>query len=106
MATNVSRSKWSRCLSGGKYPSVGASAMHDDEILLKLTPIFREVFDDENVTPVLEMMADDVEEWDSLSNVRLIASIEKQFGVRFTASEVGELDNVGDLVSLIKQKKG
>jgi acyl carrier protein len=80
--------------------------MQDDDILAKLTPIFRDVFDEDDIVPTLDMQADDVAEWDSLSHVRLIASIEKQFSLRFSASEVGTLRNVGDLVALIRKKAG
>ena len=78
--------------------------MRNDEILAKLTPIFRDVFDDDDMVPMLGMKADDVAGWDSLTHVRLVASIEKQFGVRFSASEVGILRDVGDLVALIGKK--
>ena len=50
------------------------------------------------------MTAKDVEGWDSLSNIRLIMSVEKQFGVKFSASEVGKLKNVGELADLIAAK--
>jgi acyl carrier protein len=56
------------------------------------------------MVPTLDMKADDVAEWDSLTHIRLVASIEKQFGVRFSASEVGILRDVGDLVALIGKK--
>lgn len=78
--------------------------MQNDEILAKLTPIFRDVFDDDDIVPTLHMKADDVAAWDSLTHVRLIASIEKQFGVRFSASEMDILRDVGDLVTLIGRK--
>ena len=79
--------------------------MDDQEIYAKLAPIFQDVFDDESIIPHAEMVADDVEEWDSLSHIRLILALEQAFDVRFTASEVGAMDNVGDLVRLIQAKK-
>ena len=79
--------------------------MDDEEIYAKLTPVFQDVFDDESIVPNAEMVADDVEEWDSLSHIRLILALEQAFDVRFTASEVGAMGNVGDLVRLIRAKK-
>lgn len=79
--------------------------MDEQEIYAKLAPIFQDVFDDESIVPHAEMVADDVEEWDSLSHIRLILALEQAFDVRFTASEVGAMDNVGDLVRLIQAKK-
>lgn len=71
----------------------------------KLTEVFRDVFDDEDLTPTPEMTADDVEEWDSLSHIRLMLSVEKAFGVRFSTVELGGLKKVGDLAALIEAKQ-
>ena len=49
--------------------------------------------------------ASDIEEWDSLSHVRLIVAIERKFGIRFNNSEIGSLMNVGDLVRLIDARR-
>jgi len=81
-----------------------ASSMSEIEIYEKLTPVFRDVFDDEDLTPTAEMTADDVEEWDSLSHIRLILSIEKTFGIRISTVEVGGLKQVSDLVRVIASK--
>ena len=66
--------------------------------------IFRDVFDDPDLVPQREMTADDVSEWDSLSHVRLMLTIEKAFRVKFTASQVGNLKNVGDLFDSLESK--
>lgn len=78
--------------------------MSDTAIYEKLTPVFRDVFDDDTLTPTAEMSADDVEEWDSLSHIRLIISVEKAFGIRLSTVEVGGLKQVGDLVRVIASK--
>lgn len=72
----------------------------------QLTTIFRDVFDDPDLTLNREMTADDVSEWDSLSHVRLMLTIERVFRVKFTASQVGSLKNVGDLMDLLQHKLG
>ena len=48
--------------------------------------------------------AEDVDGWDSLTHIRLVVSIEKNLKIRFTASEISSLENVGDLISLIEKK--
>lgn len=78
--------------------------MTDADILARLTPVFQDVFDDDDLQPHATMTAGDVSEWDSLSHIRLIISIEKAFGVKFNAAEVGGLANVGDMISLIQKK--
>jgi acyl carrier protein len=68
-----------------------------------LGPTFRQVLG----VPVAlhpEMTARDVEEWDSLAHVRLLLTIERKFQIKFSASEVGGLKTVGDLVLLIERK--
>ncbi|MFC6911725.1 acyl carrier protein [Novosphingobium lubricantis] len=50
------------------------------------------------------MSAADVEEWDSLSNIRFVVAVEKQFGFRFSNSEIEGLQNVGEMVALIESK--
>jgi acyl carrier protein len=81
-----------------------ARLMSQTEIYEKLTDVFRDVFDDEDLTPTAETTADDVEEWDSLSHIRLMLSVEKAFGVRFSTVELGGLKSVGDLAGLIEGK--
>ena len=70
----------------------------------KLTAIFHNVFDDDEIVLTPQLTASDVDGWDSLRHVRLVVSVEKGFGVRFAASEVGRLKNVGDLADLIAAK--
>ena len=78
--------------------------MENAEIYRKLNGIFQDVFDDDSVTVRPELTAHDVDGWDSLTHIRLMLTIEKAFAVRFSASEVGKLKNVGDLVNLISAK--
>lgn len=78
--------------------------MTTSSIYSRLTEIFREVFDDDDLVVGPALTADDVEEWDSLNHIRLVLSIEKGFGLRFSAAEVGNLKNVGEFVELIQSK--
>lgn len=75
----------------------------DDDIYARLTPIFREVFDDDALVVHPGLTAHDVPEWDSMTHIRLVLTTEKAFGTRFAASEVAGLENVGEFVSLIKR---
>jgi acyl carrier protein len=77
--------------------------MDDAGVYAHLTEIFEDVFDDEiKVTP--ELSAKDVDGWDSLTHIRLILTIEKKFKIKFSTSEIGKLENVGDLVALINER--
>lgn len=75
--------------------------MTDSEIFRRLTDIFHDVFDNDDIELTPDMTAEDVDEWDSLSHIRLIVAAEKEFGVSFSSSEVANLENVGQFVALI-----
>ena len=78
--------------------------MESNEIYRHLTSVFHEVFDDEDIIARPELTASDVEEWDSLMHIRLILSVERAFQIRFSASEISDLKNVGELATLIQLK--
>jgi acyl carrier protein len=78
--------------------------METAEIYQKLDGIFRNVFDDDTIVVRSELTAADVDEWDSLSHIRLILTIEKAFRIKFSASEFGKLKNVGEFADLIRSK--
>jgi acyl carrier protein len=79
-------------------------ALSRDEILSSVTEIMRDVFDLDDLDVSLETTAEDVEEWDSLSHIRLIVASERKFGFKFKNSEIESLKNVGELVNLVAIK--
>jgi acyl carrier protein len=78
--------------------------MDEPEIYVRLTEIFEDVFDDDSISVKPELSAKDVDGWDSLTHIRLILTIEKAFKIKFSTSEIGKLQNVGDLAALIKAR--
>jgi acyl carrier protein len=72
--------------------------------LERITEVFREVFNDEDLIISRETSANDIPEWDSVMHVSLIIRVEKAFGVRFSSTEVAKLQNVGELADLIEAK--
>ncbi len=70
----------------------------------KLTVIFRDILDEDQLVATPQLSAKDVDAWDSLSNIQIIVAAEKEFGVRFTSAEMGSLQNVGEFVALISRK--
>ncbi len=78
--------------------------MNEDEIMRRVTEIFRDVLDQEALVLQEETTARDVDGWDSLSHISLIVSIEKEFGIRFDLTELKPLKNVGDMLRLIQNK--
>ena len=80
--------------------------MEEAQIFAKLTPIFHDVLDNESIELSRSLTAGEVDEWDSLSHVRLIVAVERAFHVRFQSMEVADLKSVGDMVDLLQQKLG
>lgn len=76
--------------------------MDEPQIYAKLSEVFQDVFDEDSINVTPELSARDVDGWDSLTHIRLILTVEKSFKIKFSTSEIGKLQNVGDLVALIK----
>lgn len=75
-----------------------------DKIYERLTNVFREFFDDEEIVLDAETTAEDIDDWDSLNHITLMAAVEEEFGIRLSMGEVSGLDNVGALAEIIHKK--
>ena len=74
------------------------------DILDRLTPIFRDVFDDDSITLHPEMTAENIDGWDSLAHIRLVLAIERSLKIKFTSSELDGLKTVGEFVEIVRAK--
>ena len=88
----------------GKTERIKYQDMTREELFEKITEIFREEFDDDSLVIVDETNAADIEDWDSLAQVELIMTMEKEFNMKFNIKEVRELKNVGEMADLIMSK--
>ena len=75
------------------------------DTLARLTEVFHDVFDDDDIALTRDTTAADIEAWDSLMHVTLMLRVEAAFKVRFNAGDVTGLKNVGQLVDLIDARK-
>ena len=78
--------------------------MDKNEIITELNRIFIDILENENIHLAESTNANDIEEWDSLTNVQLIVSIEKKFNIRFNPSEIRNWKNIGEMVHSIINK--
>lgn len=78
--------------------------MDKQKITERLTEVFRDVFDDEDLVITDETTADDIEDWDSLEHISLISAVEKAFKMRFTMKEVSGMKNVGEMISILCER--
>lgn len=78
--------------------------MERNEIMAEIQDIFRDVLDNEEIVLTNETVADDIEEWDSLTHIQLIVAIEKHFKIKFTSKEILSWKNVGEMIETIATK--
>ena len=71
--------------------------MEIKDIFKDINKIFSEVFEKSDMEITEETSAKDVDEWDSLNHVLLIAAIEKHFRIKFELSDMLYIKNIGDI---------
>lgn len=76
-----------------------------NEIYDRLNDIFQDVFDDDSLSVTPNTTAADIEDWDSLSHITLMAAVEDEFRMKFSMKEVVEMKNVGEMVSIIAARR-
>jgi acyl carrier protein len=75
--------------------------MTREEVYATLNEVFQDVFDDESIEVNDETTSDDIEDWDSLEHINLIAAVEQEFGMKFNMGQVVTMKNVGEMVDII-----
>lgn len=75
--------------------------MDRDEILKQLALIFEEVLKQPELKIDYNMSADDIDGWDSLSNMTIISEIEKKWNVHFKLRDIVRMKNIGDMIDVI-----
>jgi acyl carrier protein len=78
--------------------------MEKSEILERLTPVFRKVFNNQSIKLNENLTANDIENWDSLTHMILITEIESCFSIKFKLRELNKMKNVGEMAEIISQK--
>ena len=78
--------------------------MEKTQILEEVQEIFQDVLDNEDIELAAETVADDIDEWDSLTHIQLIVAIEKHFKIKFTSKEILSWKNVGEMIDCIATK--
>jgi len=78
--------------------------MEREAIFSKVQDVFREVFDDDELTISDSTNSDDIDDWDSLNHINLVLNIEKAFVIRFITGEINTLKTVGEMITLMEKK--
>ena len=80
--------------------------MEKEEILQQLSLIFEQVLKRSDRKIDYNMSAEDIDEWDSLTNMTIISEIEKKWGVHFKLRDIVRMKNIGDMIDvIIKQSR-
>ena len=74
--------------------------MTREYIAEKVQMIFRDVFDDDELIITDATNSDDIEDWDSLEHINLVAAVEKEFDIKFSMGQVVTMKNTQDAACL------
>ena len=78
--------------------------MTREEIITKLTPIVREMLQDETLIINEDMSPANVASWTSMSFMMMLKEIENQFSIEFKMMEILRLQNMGAIIAAIEAK--
>ncbi|MBK7172883.1 MAG: acyl carrier protein [Bacteroidales bacterium] len=73
------------------------------DIKNELTLIMRRVLKQENLSLKEDFTDRDIEGWDSMAQVELIAEIEEHFNIEFSLKDLPRLNSVKNIIQLIVQ---
>lgn len=77
--------------------------MTREEAYERLTKVFRDVFDDEDIVLCDETTSDDIEDWDSFEHINLVVAVEDEFSFKIPMGKVITMKNVGEMVDIIME---
>ena len=75
--------------------------MDKKEILDKLQPIFSTIFDGIQISESSTVA--DIENWDSLANIKILMMVEKEFNINIDVSLIHHLRSVKQIIEVIEQ---
>jgi acyl carrier protein len=79
--------------------------MTDEEIYEQLTEIIRDVLMNFDLVLRPDLTANEVDGWNSFKMIEIILAVESHFGMKVKSKELDNMENVGDLVTLIRKAK-
>lgn len=79
--------------------------MDNKTILEKLQEIFRDVFGNKNIEISPETSTDNMEDWDSMMHISILAAVQDEFKIRFGLDEIVEMKSVGDIIVSIEGRQ-
>jgi acyl carrier protein len=78
--------------------------MEKNEIIDKVAQVLFSILKHKNFEMRDDLVAADVEGWDSLTHMGIITGIEDNFNIRFKLRDLNKVKNMGTLIELIQSK--
>lgn len=78
--------------------------MNKEAVLSNLEVIFRNVLNKQNISLEPQYTANDVEGWDSITNLYIVDSIEKEFNIKLSLDDILMSRDINDLCDVIIAK--
>lgn len=79
--------------------------MTREDVFAKLTEVFRDVFDSDEIVLNEDTVSSDIQDWDSLEFVNIIVAVMETFKIKFSIEDLKKLKNIGELVTLILERQ-
>ena len=80
--------------------------MDKADIFGQFETILKDVLDTGDIVLTETSSSNNIDGWDSLAHLQLVAAIEKHFKIKFSANEIFLLRNVGEILETIGRKVG
>ena len=78
--------------------------MEKSEISQKMIEVLTSILKHQNFEIRDDLVASEVEGWDSLNHMTIISGIEEKFDIKFKLRELNKLRNMGTLIELVQSK--
>lgn len=76
----------------------------ENSILNNLKSIFGDILGDDNIELLPETSPNDIECWDSLTQISILEAVQDEYGIVFSLDEIIEMKTVGDILKAIERK--
>jgi len=73
-------------------------------MLDQLITVFQDVFDDPALTIAPDTSPDQICDWDSIAQIKLVLAVEESFGIQLQTEDVASLHSAGDFLTAIRKK--
>src|SRR6201986_1694621 len=90
------------CRPSNPYIARGSLRITDQEILTKLTDILRAALLNDSIVLKMDTEREDVPNWDSFNYINFIVATEIEFGVKFRVADIESFENVGAIVTELR----